>query len=113
MSTGFNIAFDFEVGQREKHRVGFYYSQFWGNVRISVDGEVKRTDLRIFSLSLVKSYRFTVGTTELHEVQIDKNRALFFAGFRPQIVRAFVDGQIVAQDQSLAAALPAVVPPTS
>ena len=112
MSTGFDIAFDFEVGQHERHRVGFYYNQFWGNLRISVDGEVKRTDLRIFSLSLVKSYRFTVGTTELHEIQIDKTRALFLAGFRPQVVRAFVDGQFAAQDQSFAAA-PAGVPPTS
>jgi hypothetical protein len=113
MSTGFNVAFDFEVGLSEKHRVGFHYNQFWGNVSITVDGVVKTTDLRIFSLSLVKSYRFTVGSTEQHAVQIDKTRELFFAGFRPQIVRAFVDGEFVAQDQSLGGAAASAVPPSA
>jgi hypothetical protein len=46
-------------------------------------------------------------------VQIDMTRELFFAGFRPQIVRAFVDGEFVAQDQSLGGAAASAVPPSA
>jgi hypothetical protein len=62
-----------------------------------VDGvDVVRT-IRLQSVSLVKRYDFTVGVDEQHQVIIEKHRARFFAGFRPQPVHAYVDGHLVAE----------------
>jgi hypothetical protein len=106
MSTGFKIALSFEVGATEKHLVEFRFNQFWGGLAVTVDGQSIVKDLRMFSLSLTKSYELLVGYTEQHRVRIDKTRALFFAGFRPQVARAYVDGEFVAQDQSLGSTSP-------
>jgi hypothetical protein len=104
MSTGFRIALAFEVGTSEKHLVEFRFNQFWGGLTVTVDGQPIVKDLRIFSLSLTKSYELLVGREEQHLVRIDKTRKLFFAGFRPQTASAYVDGVVVAQDESLGSA---------
>ncbi|GAA4603557.1 hypothetical protein GCM10023107_64560 [Actinoplanes octamycinicus] len=87
----------FDVGVAERHTVEFSFNKFWGNLSIKVDGiNIVRT-IRFQSFSLVKKYDFRVGTNEQHFVTIEKHRAQFFAGFRPQPVHAYVDGQLVAQ----------------
>jgi len=91
------LDFEFEVGESERHRVHFSFDQFWGTVRISVDGRKVIRDLRLFSLSTTKRYRFTVGAQERHEVVIEKTRPLMVAGFRPQVARVFVDGGLVGE----------------
>jgi hypothetical protein len=87
----------FEVGTTEKHVVAFSFDRFWGGLTITVDGNSVVDQVRLFSVNLVATWQFTVGTTEIHHVQIDKHRAVFFAGFRPQPVFAYVDGVGVAQ----------------
>ncbi len=87
----------FEVGVDEKHTVMFSFDKFWGGLTITVDGNSVISDVQIFGVNLVSSWQFYVGATEVHHVQIDKHRELFFAGFRPQPVYAYVDGQLVAQ----------------
>jgi hypothetical protein len=87
----------FEVGVSEKHTVMFSYDRFWGGLTITVDGNSVVNTTRIFSVSLVASWSFAVGTSEVHTVQIDKHRARLFPAFRPQPVYAYVDGQLVAQ----------------
>jgi len=91
------LEFEFEVGESERHRVHFFFDQFWGTVRISVDGRRVIRDLRLFSLSTTKRYRFTVGEQERHEVVIEKTRPLMVAGFRPQVASVFVDGRQVGE----------------
>ena len=68
----------FEVGERERHIVRFFYNQFWGNGRIRVDGVVIRRFIVILSLSTSRWYRFVVGSGERHEVEIEKVRKRFF-----------------------------------
>jgi hypothetical protein len=87
----------FDVGVVERHRVDFAWDQMWGNVTITVDGVPLQNDLQMFSVSLVKSWDFPVGVTEVHQVRIEKHRALFFSFARPQLILAFVDGQFVAR----------------
>lgn len=87
----------FEVGTTEKHVVAFSFDKFWGGLTITVDGNSVVDQVQLFSIKLVATWTFTVGTTETHQVQIDKRRALFFAGFRRQPVSAYVDGVCVAQ----------------
>ncbi len=87
----------FEVGINEKHAVVFSYDKFWGGLTVTVDGTRVISTTLMFGGTLVKSYTFTVGVDEVHHVQIDHHRARFVAGFRPQPVFAFVDGQLVAQ----------------
>jgi hypothetical protein len=91
------VQLSFEVGQSERHRVDFAFDKFWGRLTIAVDGNSVVDQVRLFSVSLVKSYEFTVGDLEKHAVRIDKHRMAYLAGFRPQPVKACVDGQLVAE----------------
>lgn len=87
----------FDVGVRERHRVVFSFNKFWGNLSIKVDGHPVRSEIQMVSLSLVNRYEFPVGHQERHHVVIEKHRKLLFAGFRPQLCRAYVDGHLVAE----------------
>ena len=87
----------FEVGQVERHQVTFSFNKFWGGLSIAVDGVSVVRTVRIGSIGLVKRWDFVVGQQEQHQVRIEKHREQLFAGFRPQPVYAFVDGQLVAQ----------------
>jgi hypothetical protein len=89
------MLFSFEVGERERHRVGFYFNQMWGNVKITVDDRVIQTDFKLFSFNLVKRYDLVVGDDEVHDVVIEHERKLLFAGLRPYKYRAYVDGKLV------------------
>lgn len=84
----------FHVGQREQHRVVFRFNKFWGNLSITVDGDPVVRDLRMFSVKLMKTYRFSVGAAEVHDVRIEKDRKLLLAGGRAQPVRAYVDDEL-------------------
>jgi hypothetical protein len=87
----------FGVGHREQHAVVFSFDKFWGTLSVRVDGSPVVRDLRMFSVHLTKSYRFTVGAAEVHDVRIEKDRALVLAGVRPQPVRAYVDDMLVVE----------------
>jgi hypothetical protein len=88
----------FDVGVGERHRVLFTFNKFWGNLSITVDDVSVVRTVRLASIGLVKRYDFEVGENEKHHVRIEKHRQRFFAGFRPQPVYAFVDGELVAHD---------------
>jgi hypothetical protein len=94
------LEFDFEVGATERHRVYFYFDQFWGNVKIEVDGKRVIRDFRFISFRTRKRYRFSVGETERHDVVIEKSRKLVIAGARQQVCRVFVDGNLVGEHGS-------------
>lgn len=87
----------FTVGTGEPHVVMFSWDQFWGRLKITVDDHDVVSTVNMYSVSLVKTYEFTVGVAEVHQVRIEKHRAVFLAGFRPQPIFAFVDGVLVAQ----------------
>jgi hypothetical protein len=91
------LEFELEVGEVELHRVHFLFDQFWGPVRISVDGKRVVRDFRLFTLSTTKRYRFTVGEQEPHDVVIEQIRSLVAAGFRSQVARVFVDGRLAGE----------------
>jgi hypothetical protein len=87
----------FDVGSAEKHRVVFRFSKFWGTVNLDVDDEPVVREIRIFSINLTKKYVVSVGTSERHEIRIEKDRPVAFAGARRQPVRAYVDNVLVAE----------------
>jgi hypothetical protein len=87
----------FDVGSTEKHRVVFRFSKFWGTVNLDVDDEPVVREIRIFSIALTKKYVVSVGTAERHEIRIEKDRSVVFAGARRQPVRAYVDNVLVAE----------------
>ena len=88
------MKFSFQVGTQEQHQVDFSFDQFAGNLEIRVDGQPLVKDFRMLSLRLTKRFEFTVGSSELHQIAIEKKRKLFLAGFRPQRYRIFIDGQL-------------------
>jgi Pyruvate/2-oxoacid:ferredoxin oxidoreductase gamma subunit len=48
-------------------------------------------------VSLTKIYELTIGDHEIHEVRIEKDRALVLAGARRQLIRAYVDDVLTAE----------------
>jgi len=91
------LDFDLEVGEAERHRVYFHWNQFWGISEIDVDGRKVIRKARPFGFAITSRYRFTVGESERHEVLIEKKRPLLYAGFRPQVVRIFIEGQFLSE----------------
>lgn len=87
----------FSAGPEGAHPVVFRFNKFWGNLSITVHGRPVVRDLRMFSVKLTKTYTFPVGDTDQHVVRIDKDRAVFLAGARPQPVRAYVNDALVAE----------------
>lgn len=87
----------FDVGSAERHQVAFEFNKFWGSLSIAVDDEPVIRELRVFSLRRTVKFVFPLGAAERHEIRIEKDRALILAGARPQAVRAYVDGVLVAQ----------------
>jgi hypothetical protein len=91
------VRMSFEVGVTERHEVVFSFNKFWGSLSITVDDTNVVRTIRLASIELVRRYEFVVGANERHHVRIEKHRQRLFAGFRPQPVYAYVDGQLVAQ----------------
>ncbi|WP_067509774.1 hypothetical protein [Actinoplanes sp. TFC3] len=87
----------FDVGTGERHRVEFRFDKFWGGLSIKVDGVDVVSTVQFLSVDLVKRFEFVVGHEEQHRVLIEKHRQRLMAGFRPQPVYAYVDGELVAQ----------------
>ena len=88
---------EFQVGTSEKHDVVFSFNKFWGNLATTVDGVPAVRNLRTVSVKLTETYNLTVGVREVHEVRIEKDRALLLAGARRQPVRAYVDEVLTAE----------------
>jgi hypothetical protein len=88
------MQFKFELGDNEKSSVDFSFNQFWGNLKISVNGATIKTDLLLISLKLVKKYEFYVGKMERYHVRIEQERKLLFAAFRKHKYRVFIDGEL-------------------
>jgi len=91
------MQFAFDVGINERHRVEFNFNQMWGNLSVKVDGYPIVSDFLVLSLSLVRKYQVVVGRVEQHLIVIEKERKLFFAGFRRHKYRIYVDNQLVDQ----------------
>jgi hypothetical protein len=89
------MQFSFEVGFHEKHVVSLDYNQMIGLLSIKVDNFEVINELRMFSLSLVRTYEFFVGVNERHAVKIEKERKLLLAGLRNQKYRVYVDGRLI------------------
>jgi hypothetical protein len=88
----------FDVGNHERHQVGVTFEPMVGRLNIGVDGILIMSKLLMVpSLRLTRTYRLVVGWQEQHEVTIVKTRKLVVSFLRPQIFRAYVDGELVAQ----------------
>jgi hypothetical protein len=92
-----HLDFEFEVGEAERHNVTFQFDQLWGPLKISVDGKRVVRKLGMFSLRRTNRYEFSVGSTEPHQVRIDKTRKALVGGFQAQECVTFVDGQEVGR----------------
>jgi hypothetical protein len=94
------MKFTLEVGDKEKSKIEFSRNCWTGVMKAIVDGhklmlQSPFSPFTYISFTLMRRYTFPVGRTEKHEVMIEKQRPLLFAGFRPQTYRVFVDGQMV------------------
>jgi hypothetical protein len=76
------IQFDFEVGEKEKHKVEFIFNRTWGNIIFNVDGKRVYKTMLWFAFSTNIPYKIIVGEKERHNVEVLMIRPLWFAGFR-------------------------------
>lgn len=91
------LEFHFEVGDAERHEVGFHFNRTWGPLRISVDDQPVIKKFRIFWPSRTERFELTVGQSEHHDVVIEKRRSRFMGGFSPQQCVAYVDDREVGR----------------
>jgi hypothetical protein len=98
-----NLDFEFEVGETERHSVAFHFDQLLGPLRISVDGEPVVRKFKIFNFKRVERYEFSVGSSEPHQVRIEKDRKAIVGGFRAQECVTYVDGHEVGRFTNAAA----------
>jgi len=94
-------ALNFAVGRDEKHIVNFKFDQVAGWTTITVDGVLILKELSLVSFELMKPYQFWVGQHEVHAVRIERHRPLFLAFARPQPLKAFVDGILIADSSGI------------
>ena len=92
LSRNFNADFSVIVGQTEKHEVHFWWNQWTGRVRITVDGESQLRTFHWFSIRRIKKFEVSVGTEERHDVTFLKTRSPFFGAYRKQRIQVLVDG---------------------
>jgi len=95
--SGSPFTLSFTVGEREKHTVEYQFDQAWGWLTITVDGMLVVKTLVTLTFRLVSTFTFDIGNTEVHTVRIEKHRALYRSFSKPQPIRAFVDGALVAE----------------
>jgi hypothetical protein len=88
-----HLEFEFEVGESERHNVAFQFDQLWGPLKISVDGKPVIKKFEMFTLKPTRQYVFSVGSSEPHEVRIEKSRKALVGGFQAQECVAYVDGR--------------------
>jgi len=62
-------------------------------MKISVDGEPVIRKLGMFSLRRTSGYEFSVGSTETHQVRIEKTRKAVVGGVQAQECVAYIDGR--------------------
>ncbi len=62
----------------------FVFNQTWGPVRIWVDDNLVVKRFEMFSLATVRTYAFSVGAGEQHQVEIVKTRQRWGGGVRKQ-----------------------------
>jgi len=94
-----DVDFAFDVGESEHHHVAFHWGSFWGVARVSVDGIEVLRDRHTFGTrtEIVRKYEVSVGTTEVHNVVIEKTKRSVVGGFRKSSFRAFVDDKVVGE----------------
>ena len=94
------MRFTLKVGNVEKSKIEFSRNPWTGAMQLLVDGKrvARRSPFSPFThFALSKKWRheFSVGRTEIHKIVLEKERPWFIAGFRPQMYRVFVDGNLI------------------
>ena len=93
----FGLQFQFEVGETEKHIVEFLYNYSGGKVVIRVDGRIFISKVYIAWIKRERTFEFTIGNTEKHDIRINMIRSGFPAGARKFTVWAFADKKLMGQ----------------
>ena len=88
------MKFSVEIGNEEKQLISYHFNKFWGNVKICVNGKKVKSDFRMYSINLSKTYEFNVGLKETHQIKIVKIRPQLNAAFSSNTYQIFVDGTL-------------------
>lgn len=79
-----------EIGETEKTRIEYRYTQLLGRLVIKINNETVTTYTRLLNEPVLEVHVLTVGTQERHEIRIEKERKQL-SGHRS---RLFVDNRL-------------------
>lgn len=91
------MRFELEIGEHEKHKISYYFDKIFGKLEIKVDDMILYSDFIIISVGLSDVHDFRIGQMEVHAVRIEKIRPRFWAGFRTNTYRVYVDGLLIKE----------------
>ena len=79
-------------------------STMWGTMKATIDGQPLTLQSAWdpsthFNFQLKRQYPIVVGQSEQHQVVIEHERPLWFAGFRPHKYRVYVDGGLLLEQE--------------
>jgi hypothetical protein len=72
------VTFEIEVGELEKHRLQYEFSQLLGRLTITVDKKVCKRSVRLINEPVLEVHSFEIGEIERSLVRIEKERKQLF-----------------------------------
>lgn len=89
----------FNVGNKEKHEVEFFFDRCSGKINFKVDGQIVKKHSLSFFFSTTKKYTLTIGETEKHNVEVIIKRPLIaaYAKDKGWEFTILVDGKIIKE----------------
>jgi len=84
------MKFCLEVGELERHTIEFDFNQLLGELKIRVNRQEVKRNIRLFDEPLTETHTLQVGETERFTVRIEKERKLLFG----QKCRVFVNDRL-------------------
>ena len=84
------MKFCLEVGELERHVIEFNFNQLLGELRISVNRQGVKRNVRLFDEPLTETHTLQLGRAERTIVRIEKERKLLFG----QKCRVFLNDRL-------------------
>ena len=84
------MKFCLEVGELERHTIEFDFNQLLGELRICVNRQEVKRNVRLFDEPLTETHTLQVGQAERLTVRIEKERKLLFG----QKCRVFLNDRL-------------------
>lgn len=87
------LDFTFEIGEKEKHTIRFFFETFIGRVQIYVDGIKKHSSLKMINGDA--SFNLVVGQEEVHNLLFQIKMPFLYGAFRERSVFVYDNNTLI------------------